>query len=251
MHESFNKDKIFKFTSSIGGSEGIQSKLPMTIRDNEKPSGLIVFLALSGGLLVNSRLSSTIFAFRAGRPSGHRAGPEPSLSEDSSFQEGTDHMCTLSCARDPDIPGIPQALCQGCGDTGLLSQQDKEAHVSRWSPGHATRRFCRNSEPLRTEPERTCRLLSRWSLGCRDPHRPVTERSHHACWVLPRRVRRDMPGQNPRPATEPALSRNPVSCCHTGMACQAPYVCRVVVCVMACLWRGARKHVDVCDIIYM
>ena len=42
--------------------------------------------------------------------------------------------------RDPDIPGIPQALCQGCGDTELPSQQDnKEAHVSRWGLGHATR----------------------------------------------------------------------------------------------------------------
>lgn len=75
MHELFNKDKIFKFTSSIGGSEGIQSKLLMTIRDNEKPSGFTVFLALSGELLVNSYLSSTLFAFkqlaflyRAGHP---------------------------------------------------------------------------------------------------------------------------------------------------------------------------------------
>lgn len=75
MHELFNKDKIFKFTSSIGGSVGIQSKLLMTIRDNEKPSGFTVFLALSGELLVNSYLSSTLFAFkqlvflyRAGHP---------------------------------------------------------------------------------------------------------------------------------------------------------------------------------------
>lgn len=86
MHESFNKDKIFKFTSSIGGSEGIQSKLLMTIRDNEKPSGFTVFLALSGGLLVNSCLSSTHFAFkqlaflfRAGHPEQAELGLELSL----------------------------------------------------------------------------------------------------------------------------------------------------------------------------
>ena len=169
-------------------------------------------------------------------------------------------MITLCCAWTRTYRGFPRRCARGVATRSFhLNRTTRKpmCHDGAWDTRHATRRFCRNSEPLRTEPERACRLLSRCSLGCCDPHRPVTERSHRACWVLPRKVRRDMPGQNPRPATEPALWRHPVSSCDTGMACQAPCpscrgVCHgmcVAPCTQACRCLRYHIHVDIYQIL--
>ena len=48
-------------------------------------------------------------------------------------------MVTLCCARTRTYRGLPRRCARGVATRVLSQQDDKEAHVSRWGPGHATR----------------------------------------------------------------------------------------------------------------